>query len=120
MSICFMPVTTKEYSRNSPIKFRYIENIYIPCSDTIKDAFEKTIIHLFSSYYKMQAIGFTQDTQEFWCKKITNNLCVLHFTCNIMTDEYNNPSIIIKPIIGNDNELVKLKKNIKNYMKLLS
>ena len=116
MSVCFMPVT-KDYSRRSPIKYRYLENIFISC-DISKTDFEKNITHLFSRYYKMQAFGFTRDTQEFWCKKITNDSCILHFTCYIQSEGECNSSIIIKPLIGSDIEIKKLEKNIKNFITL--
>ncbi len=111
-----MPVT-KEYSRRSPIKYRYLENIFISC-DISKADFEINITHLFSRYYKMQAFGFSQDTQEFWCKKIINTLCVLHFTCYIQPEGDCNSCIIIKPLIGSDIEIKKLEKNIKTYITL--
>ena len=115
MSVCFMPRPAKDCCRKSPIKFRIIKNIFISC-DISKSDFEQNISHLFSSYYKMQAFGFTQDTQEFWCKKITNNLCVLYFTCYIQPEGKYHSSIIIKPLIGSDTELKKLETNIKNYI----
>jgi hypothetical protein len=112
-----MPMKTTDSSRRSPVKFRYIDNISISC-DISKTDFEKNITYLFTSYYKMQAIGYTQDTQEFWCKKITNNSCVLYFTCYIQCDGDYKCSIIIKPLVGNENEFKKLEKNIKNYITL--
>jgi hypothetical protein len=99
----------------SPIKFKYFKNIIISC-EINKDDFEKNITYLFSSYYKMQAFGFTQETQEFWCKKIINNICVLYFKCYIQYDGKYNSSIIIKPLIGTEIEFKKLEKNIKEYI----
>ena len=101
----------------SPIKFRYLKTITISC-DINKDDFEKNITYLFSSYYKMQVFGFRQETQEFWCKKILNNLCVLHFNCYVQYNGEYNSSIIITPLIGTDDEFKKLKKNIQNYITL--
>ncbi len=112
MSICFMPAPS---TPRSPIKFKYFKNIIISC-DINKDDFEKNITYLFSSYYKMQAFGFTQETQEFWCKKIINNICVLYFKCYIQYDGKYNSSIIIKPLIGTEIEFKKLEKNIKEYI----
>ena len=115
MTVCYKPMSLRNYSSREKKKFYYIDELCFKCninSNKLLDIIRFT----FTKKGEYTAFGFNTKTKEFWAKKIKKDKCLLHFTLTINYFDLETSNIIITPIVGDDKELSKLLNNISNIL----
>lgn len=117
MSVCFLPYDMKINSIDEKIKYRYMPKISIPCNMS-KNKLSEIIQYSFIGFNDFSVFGFNTINEEFWAKKFNKNKYLLHFTMCIQSYGYENCSIVISPLVGNDTEIMLLYNKIKEIVNL--
>lgn len=95
-----------------------LENeIIIECNIN-KKKLDNMINYLFIDFCELDIYGYHKFADEYWGKKVNNDVCILHFTFNILYNNIYSSIIKIQPIIGDKLELYNLVKNINECIKL--
>ena len=110
MAACLKPINLKTVIRRDTLLYNYVPNINIYCNISKNRLFE-IIKYTFIESCNLSVVGFNNQTEEFWGKKFKHNNYLLHFTLIIKSIDCNNSFIIISPLVGDNNEIVKLINN---------
>ena len=117
MSACLGPINLKAFKSKEKIFYKYIPNIKIYCNIN-KNKLIDIINYTFLKCCNLSVFGYNNRTGEFWAKKFKNTYYLLHFTLALKSIDNNNSFIVISPLVGDDNEIVKLVSNINQIISL--
>lgn len=110
MSVCFYPSTMEQkYSKFE--KFRFIDNILI--RNFVSKSKLEGILNKILIECEFSVIGYERSQDKYWCKKINNKICELHFEIQIFYNDYNSSIVKIMPLMGTT-------RNIKSFVDDLS
>jgi hypothetical protein len=117
MSACLAPINFKAFKCKEKIFYKYVPDIKIYCNIN-KNKLIDIIKYTFLETCELSVFGYNNRTHEFWAKKFKNNDYLLHFTLILKSIDNNNSFIVISPLVGDDNEIVKLVSNINQIISL--
>ena len=117
MSVCFNPYNIKTFTNKQKIKYKYIQDIKLHCNIN-KDFLYDIISFILAGYLDLSVIGYNNHAEEFWAKKVINNIYLLNFTLKIKSYGYENSVIIISPTVGDELEIKNLKQKFTDMLKL--
>jgi hypothetical protein len=117
MAVCLNQINLNTFNSRKNFAYKYIPNINIYCNIN-KNKLIDVIKYTFLEYCNLSVFGYNNRTDEFWAKKFKNCNYLLNFTLKIISIDYNNSFIVISPLVGNNNEIVKLVDNINKILNL--
>ena len=117
MAAWLKQINLKTVIRMDKILYNYVPDINIYCKISKNRLFD-IIKHTFIESCNLSVVGFNNQTEECGGKKFKHNNYLLHFTLIIKSIDCNNSFIIISPLVGDNNEIVKLIYNINQIINL--
>jgi len=110
MTTCLIPFS---FDNADFIQYRFVPKISINC-DINRDILCEIIQFSFIHHNGISSVfGYNSSNDEYSIKKTIKNEFLLHVTLSIKSIDYENSTIIVKPLIGSDKEI----KNFVCYIK---
>lgn len=117
MAVCFTPYNVKTFSPRHKINYKYMPDLKFNCNIS-KPLLTDIISFMLAGYLELSVIGYNNRSEEFWAKKVVDNIYLLNFTLSIKSYESETCEMIIKCSVGDDNEINNLINKITNMLKL--
>jgi len=97
-------------------KFRFIENILI------KNLIDKykldNIINHILCECKFTVIGYEKFQDKYWCKRINNSKCELHFEIQVLNIDSSSSAVKIMPLVGTNDGIQNFINDFREYIQL--
>ena len=109
------PMTFAE--RNKIMEFVRTPNYNVYCNINKKEICDVMNIILIR-FCKVNVCGYNKENDEYFGKKIKNNICELYFTILVVDSGENKSTILIKISNGNKTNVNELLENIIDALRL--
>jgi hypothetical protein len=115
MTDLLYPTTFTE--RNKIMGFVRTPNYQVFC-DINKNEICDVMNIILIRFCKVNVCGYNKENDEYFGKKIKNNICELYFTILVVDSGENKSNILIKISNGNKTNVIELLENIIGALKL--
>jgi hypothetical protein len=113
-SFPFIISNKKNCKKQFLIKKRTVLKQYSILSSTSKNIIHDIINIIFNEFCKLDVYGYNKVSDEFWGKKGTN----LYFRLELKELDKKNTTIVINPVIGDEDEVRRLYNGIRDSIQL--
>jgi hypothetical protein len=97
-------------------RFRFMDDILLHSyieKHELDSIFDRILVKCHFS-----VIGYDKFHDKYWCKRLNNTTCELHFDIKIMEIDNNSTLVKILPLIGTNNDIKIFVKDLKENLQL--